>query len=135
FLSWLNQTVEKQKSGCYLVGEAWTDQNTYASYYESGIDSLFDFAFAGQEGYIAALARGKRDASWYGEKLMEEEKLPLLSMESRHPLNEFDVIGFTLQYEMSYSNILAMMEMGGVPLEGTERGEKDPIVVAGGPCA
>ena len=67
--------------------------------------------------------------------LMEEEELPLLSMESRHPLNAFDVIGFTLQYEMSYSNILAMMKMGGVPLESRERGENDPIVVAGGPCA
>ena len=67
--------------------------------------------------------------------LMKEDDIPLLSMESRRPLNEFDVIGFTLQYEMSYSNILAMMDMGGVPLEGSERGEKDPIVVAGGPCA
>ena len=66
---------------------------------------------------------------------MKRENIPLLSMESRRPLNEFDVIGFTLQYEMSYSNILAMMEMGGVPLEGTERTENDPIVVAGGPCA
>ena len=67
--------------------------------------------------------------------LMEEEQLPLLSMESRHPLNEFDVVGFTLQYEMSFSNILAMMKMGGIPLEGKDRGEADPIVVAGGPCA
>ena len=67
--------------------------------------------------------------------LMEEEKLPLLSMESRHPLNEFDVVGFTLQYEMSFSNILAMLKMGGIPLEGKDRGEADPIVVAGGPCA
>ena len=67
--------------------------------------------------------------------IMKEEDIPLLSMESRRPLKDFDVIGFTLQYEMSYSNILAMMEMGGVPLEGTERGEEDPIVVAGGPCA
>ncbi len=67
--------------------------------------------------------------------LMKEDDIPLLSMESRRPLNEFDVIGFTLQYEMSYSNILAMMDMGGVPLEGSERGEKDPMVVAGGPCA
>ena len=64
--------------------------------------------------------------------LMEEEKLPLLSMESRHPLNEFDVVGFTLQYEMSFSNILAMLKMGGIPLEGKDRGEEDPIVVAGG---
>ena len=67
--------------------------------------------------------------------LMKEEGIPLLSMESRRPLKDFDVIGFTLQYEMSYSNILAMMDMGGVPLEGCERGENDPIVVAGGPCA
>ena len=68
-------------------------------------------------------------------RLMEEEELPLLSMETRHPLNAFDVVGFTLQYEMSYSNILAMLKMGGIPLEGKERGETDPIVVAGGPCA
>ena len=67
--------------------------------------------------------------------LMEEEQLPLLSMESRHPMNAFDVIGFTLQYEMSFSNILAMLKMGGIPLESSERGETDPIVVAGGPCA
>jgi len=67
--------------------------------------------------------------------LMKEDGIPLLSMESRRPLSEFDVIGFTLQYEMSYSNILAMMEMGGVPPEGKDRGEDDPIVVAGGPCA
>ena len=67
--------------------------------------------------------------------LMKAEGTPLLSMESRRPLNEFDVVGFTLQYEMSYSNILAMLEMGNVPLESRERGEEDPIVVAGGPCA
>jgi len=67
--------------------------------------------------------------------LMKEEELPLLSMESRRPLSDFDVIGFTLQYEMSFTNILAMMKMGGVPLESRERSEKDPIVVAGGPCA
>ena len=67
--------------------------------------------------------------------LMKEEELPLLSMESRRPMNAFDVVGFTLQYEMSYSNILAMLEMGGIPLESRDRGENDPIVVAGGPCA
>ena len=75
FLHWLNETVKEQKPDAYLVGEAWTDPDTYAAYYSSGIDSLFDFAFAGQEGYIAALARGKRDAAWYGQKLMEEEAL------------------------------------------------------------
>ncbi len=67
--------------------------------------------------------------------LMEQEGVPLFSLESRHPLREFDAVGFTLQYEMSYTNILAMLKMGGIPLEGRDRGEDDPIVVAGGPCA
>ena len=66
---------------------------------------------------------------------MKARRIPLLSMESRHPMKEFDVVGFTLQYEMSYTNILAMLDMGGIPLENRERGEADPIVVAGGPCA
>ena len=68
-------------------------------------------------------------------ELMKKEDIPLFSIESRRPLRDFDVIGFTLQYEMSYSNILAMLDMGKIPLKGNERGENDPIIVAGGPCA
>ena len=67
--------------------------------------------------------------------LMEQEQVPLFSLESRRPLKDFDVIGFTLQYEMSYSNILVMLKLGGVPVLNRDRGEEDPIVVAGGPCA
>ena len=67
--------------------------------------------------------------------LMKQEGVPLFSLETRHPLSAFDAVGFTLQYEMSYTNILAMLQMGGIPLEGKNRGETDPIVVAGGPCA
>ena len=67
--------------------------------------------------------------------LMKQEKVPLFTLESRSPLSAFDVVGFTLQYEMSYSNILAMLELGGIPLLREERSEDDPIVVAGGPCA
>lgn len=69
------------------------------------------------------------------KELMEQENVPLFSMESRMALNRFDMIGFTLQYEMSYSNILAMMKLGGVPMLREERKIEDPIVVAGGPCA
>ena len=67
--------------------------------------------------------------------LMEEEHIPLFSTENRRALNEFDVVGFTLQYEMSYTNVLAMLKLGGIPLLREERAESDPIVVAGGPCA
>ena len=67
--------------------------------------------------------------------LMKDEKVPLFSLESRRPLKDFDVVGFTLMYEMSYSNVLAMLEMGEIPIERRDRGEEDPIVVAGGGCA
>ena len=67
--------------------------------------------------------------------LMEEENVPLFSMENRRALNEFDVVGFTLQYEMSYTNVLAMLKLGNIPLLREERNEEAPIVVAGGPCA
>lgn len=66
---------------------------------------------------------------------MEKEKIPLYSLETRRPLSEFDVVGFTLQYEMSYTNILYMLDLGGIPLLSKDRLEEDPIVVAGGPCA
>ncbi|NLD82534.1 MAG: B12-binding domain-containing radical SAM protein, partial [Clostridiales bacterium] len=66
---------------------------------------------------------------------MREAGLPLFSWESRHWLTEFDIIGFTLQYEMSYTNILEMLDLAGIPAQREQRGEDMPFVVAGGPCA
>ena len=66
---------------------------------------------------------------------MKAENVPLFSLESRTALYRFDIVGFTLQYEMSYTNILEMLSLGGVPVKAAERGDQDPIVVAGGPCA
>lgn len=57
-LTWFNGMVKEKKSDAYLVAEVWTDMNTYAQYYESGIDSCFDFAFAEQGGVIAGAVRG-----------------------------------------------------------------------------
>ena len=67
--------------------------------------------------------------------LMKENHIPLFSLESRTPLSRFDLVGFTLQYEMSYTNVLEMLSLGGIPLKNEDRGEEDPFVVAGGPCA
>ena len=68
-------------------------------------------------------------------KEMIEHGVKLCSLESHTPLDQFDIIGFTLQYEMSYTNILEMLHLGGVSVKSAERGDRDPIVVAGGPCA
>ncbi|MFY0542453.1 hypothetical protein [Nannocystis pusilla] len=61
--------------------------------------------------------------------------LPLVSLETATPLREFDVVGFSLQYELSYTNVLLNLDLGGIPLRSADRGEADPIVLAGGPTA
>lgn len=68
-------------------------------------------------------------------QLLREYKLPLFTLESFHELRDFDVVGFTLQYELSFSNILAMLDLAHIPLRADQRGEGDPLIVAGGPCA
>src|SRR5438874_12224738 len=69
------------------------------------------------------------------ESALRAEGLPLFSIESRAPLRAFDVLGFTLQFELCYTTVLAMLELGGVPLATSERGRDDPLVLGGGPCA
>lgn len=69
------------------------------------------------------------------EKLMRENDIPLYALESKDPLDQFDFLGFTLQYEMSYTNILNMLDMAGLKVRASKRSEEDPIVVFGGPCA
>ena len=68
------------------------------------------------------------------EKVMRDNNIPLFALESRDPIKDFDIIGFTLQYELSYSNILNMLSLAGVPLKAKDRTELAPLVVAGGPC-
>lgn len=64
---------------------------------------------------------------------MRELDIPLFALESKSPINDFDLIGFTLQYEMCYTTVLDMLALGGVPQFTSERGESDPFVIAGGP--
>jgi radical SAM family uncharacterized protein/radical SAM-linked protein len=60
---------------------------------------------------------------------------PLRSLETWRPLRDFDVVGFSLQFELTYTNVLLMLELGGIPLRSAERGDDDPLVVVGGPVA
>ncbi|MDP2726046.1 MAG: TIGR03960 family B12-binding radical SAM protein, partial [Dehalococcoidia bacterium] len=61
--------------------------------------------------------------------------LPLYSLESRHPLSHFDIIGFSLGCELTYTNVLKTLDLSGIPLLALHRGENDPLVIAGGTCA
>ncbi len=69
------------------------------------------------------------------EMEMAKRGIPLLSQESKAPLNCFDVIAFSIPYEMGYSNVLHILEMGGIPLLASEREDPFPLVIAGGPFA
>jgi radical SAM family uncharacterized protein len=69
------------------------------------------------------------------EKLMRENNIPLYALESKDELKKFNFIGFTLQYEMSYTNILNMLDMANIDVRASRRGEEDPLIVCGGPCA
>ena len=68
-------------------------------------------------------------------QIMREEKLPLFTLESKMPISEMDILGFTLQYEMSFTNILDMLDLAGIPKLAKDRGNDYPLVIAGGPCA
>ncbi|MBI2373228.1 MAG: TIGR03960 family B12-binding radical SAM protein [Deltaproteobacteria bacterium] len=69
------------------------------------------------------------------ERELRARNLPLVSLETARALSEFDVVGFSLQYEMTFTNVLTMLDLGGIPLRNEERAEHHPIVIAGGPTA
>lgn len=69
------------------------------------------------------------------EEVMRKKNVKLYALESKDEIKDFDIVAFTLQYEMSYTNILNMLDLAGIPILSSERTEKDPFVFAGGPCA
>lgn len=69
------------------------------------------------------------------EAILRSESIPLFTLETKTPLRDMDFIGFTLQYELSYTNVLNMLDLSGIPIKREERGEGHPLVIAGGPCA
>ena len=68
------------------------------------------------------------------EAQLRENHVPLYALESMDPIKSFDFIGFTLQYEMSYTNVLNMLDLAGLPILASNRSDDDPIVIGGGPC-
>jgi radical SAM family uncharacterized protein/radical SAM-linked protein len=69
------------------------------------------------------------------EKVLREKNIPISSLESSTPLHEFDILGFSLQYELCFTNVLNMLDLSNIPLFSKERDERFPIVIAGGPTA
>ncbi len=68
------------------------------------------------------------------ERLMRDNGVPLFSLESRRPVRDFDIVGFSLQYEMCFTTVLNMLDLAGIPLRREDRGPSEALIVAGGPC-
>ncbi len=69
------------------------------------------------------------------EAELRQRKLPLVTLESAEPLSAFDVVGISLQYEMTFTNVLTLLDLGGIPLRAADRGDDHPFVIGGGPTA
>ena len=68
------------------------------------------------------------------DRIMRQEHIPLYALESQDPVRDFDFLGITIQYEMCYTNILQVLDLSGIPIWASERTDRDPIVIGGGPC-
>lgn len=69
------------------------------------------------------------------EEALRKNDIPLMTLETKDSLKKFDILGFTLQYEMSYTNILNMLNMANIEIRASKRNEEDPLIIAGGPCS
>ena len=148
----VNQKIERllaqvQKPGRYVGGElnavmkdprevdvrfAFCFQDTY----EVGMSHLgmkILYSLLNEKAYIWC---ERVFAPWVDmEQQMRDHGVELFALESGDSLRQFDILGFTLQYEPSYSNILNMLELAGIPLRSADRPGLEHLVVAGGPCA
>jgi len=67
-------------------------------------------------------------------KLLKDRQIPILTLESQKPLKDFDILGFSLCYELSYTNVLGVLDLSGIPLSAAARGAEWPLVIGGGPA-
>jgi len=136
-----------EKPGRYIGGE-WNAVRKDSAGIEARIALVFPDVYEIGMSYLGqkilydilnrhpSLAAERVFAPWPDlEEGLRSSRLPLFSLESQLPLDRFDILGFSLLYELNYSNILTVLDLGGIPLLAAERGEDSPLVLAGGPAA
>ena len=139
--------LEVQKPGRYVGGELNSvikNKDDVAVRYAFCFPDTYEIGMSHLGMKILYSVVNNRDDAWCErvfapdndmEEKMRENDVPLWALESGDSVKDFDLIGFTLQYELSFSNVLNMLDLAGVPLYSKDRPDLTPIVVAGGPCA
>jgi radical SAM superfamily enzyme YgiQ (UPF0313 family) len=104
--------------------------------YEIGMSHLGTKILYGVLNKTEGLACERVFSPWVDcEAQLRARGLPIVTLESATPVGEFDVVGFSLQYELTYTNVLALLDLAGLPLRAADRGDREPLVIAGGPTA
>jgi len=104
--------------------------------YEIGMSHLGTKILYGVLNRAEDIACERAFAPWLDcEAELRARGLPIVTLESAAPLAEFDVVGFSLQYELTYTNVLNILDLSGIPLRSADRGDREPLVIAGGPTA
>lgn len=141
-----NMILSVQKPGRYTGGELNSvikDKEKVDIRYAFCFPDTYEIGMAHIGMKILYSLINERDDAWCErvfapwvdmEEKMRENDISLYALESGDPIKDFDIIGFTLQYELSYTNVLNMLSLSGVPVRSEDRTELTPIVVAGGPC-
>ncbi len=139
--------LEVQKPGRYVGGELNSvikNKDDVAVRYAFCFPDTYEIGMSHLGMKILYSVVNNRDDAWCErvfapdndmEEKMRENNIPLWALESGDSVKDFDLIGFTLQYELSFSNVLNMLDLAGVPIYSNDRTDLTPIVVAGGPCA
>lgn len=139
--------LEVQKPGRYVGGELNSvikNKDDVAVRYAFCFPDTYEIGMSHLGMKILYSVVNNRDDAWCErvfapdndmEEKMRENNIPLWALESGDSVKDFDLIGFTLQYELSFSNVLNMLDLAGVPIYSKDRPDLTPIVVAGGPCA
>jgi len=126
----LNEIVKKEGASTVKIALAFPDL------YEIGMSYLgFKILYEIINKRNDALAERVFSPAVDMEKLLRERQIPAFSLETYKPLNSFDIVGFTIQHELCYSNILNLLELGHIPIRSEKRKEDDPLIIAGGPGA
>ena len=142
----LNRILKKvEKPSRYIGGEFNAPEGDFKAFnycicfpdvYEVGTSNLGIKIVAESLRSVENVFVDRCFAPWndFGNEL-EKSGIYLYGLDSKRPLKDFDMVGFSLSYELSYTNVLYMLDLGGIPLRASDRGEDYPIIQAGGPCA
>ena len=104
--------------------------------YDIGMSHLGTKILYGLLNHVEGIACERVFAPWLDmEKELRSRSLPLYTLETASPLGAFDIVGFSLQYELNYTGVLSILDLGGIPLRAAVRADSDPLVLAGGPVA